>query len=114
MRFIKYWLPVIIYASIIFCISSVPGDDIPDLFPEQNIIFHFGEYLIFAFLVKRAVREYYPKKTNKKQFLLAVAIALAYAVFDEFHQSFIPNRSASVFDIVVDSFGIFLGGLIYR
>ncbi len=114
MRFLKFWLPVIIYATLIFCISSVPGEDIPDVFSNQSYIFHFLEYLAFAFLIKRAINEYYPKETNKRRLIMVVAIVFAYSLFDEFHQSFVPNRAASLADVFTDVLGSFLGSLIYK
>ena len=114
MRFIKFWLPVIIYAIIIFHISSVPGKDIPDLFPTQSYIFHFLEYLAFAVLIKRAIKEYYPNQANKKRLMTVVAIVFAYALFDEFHQSFIPSRTASLSDVFTDVLASFVGSLIFK
>lgn len=114
MRFIKYWLPVIIYAIIIFNISSVPGEDIPDVFPSQSYIFHFFEYFAFALLIKRALKEYCHKETNNRRLLMVIAIIFAYSLLDEFHQSFIPNRTASLSDVFIDVLGSVAGGLIYK
>lgn len=114
MRFIKYWLPVIIYAALIFQVSSVPGEDIPDLFPIQSYIFHFFEYFAFAFLIKRAIKEYCPKKTNTRRLIIVVAVVFMYSLFDEFHQSFIPNRAASLSDVFIDVLGSCAGSLIYK
>lgn len=36
----------------------------------------------------------------------ALAITLAYAVSDEFHQSFVPGRQASPWDVAIDAVGI--------
>jgi VanZ family protein len=51
-----------------------------------------------------------PKKTNNpiSRFLIAGFIALAVGIFDEFYQSFIPGRSATVTDIFLDIIGISL------
>ncbi|RYD02808.1 hypothetical protein N752_22605 [Desulforamulus aquiferis] len=38
--------------------------------------------------------------------ILAVGISVAYAFIDEFHQFFIPSRSATLIDIVKDLIGI--------
>jgi hypothetical protein len=35
----------------------------------------------------------------------AVAITVAYAITDEFHQSFVPNRHGSPVDVLIDSTG---------
>lgn len=44
--------------------------------------------------------------------LLAVGIAAAYGVVDEFHQSFVSGRDASVDDAVADLLGAVVGGLV--
>jgi len=40
---------------------------------------------------------------------LPILIAVLYGVSDEFHQSFVPARDASVMDLVSDTVGAFLG-----
>lgn len=46
-----------------------------------------------------------------RRFALALVGAVAYGLTDEWHQSFVPGRDASSFDIAVDAIGA-LGGLI--
>ena len=41
--------------------------------------------------------------------LLAAGLGVLYGVLDEYHQSFVPGRSASAMDVVVDSVGVTLG-----
>lgn len=113
-RFIKYWLPVIVYAGLIFHISSVPGEDIPALFFGQDIIFHFFEYAGLAFLIKRALKEYSFGKDNLRRLFWVCLFVIIYAILDEFHQQFVPNRSSSFSDIVIDGMGSVLGGILYR
>lgn len=113
-RFIQYWFPVIIYAVCIFTVSSVPGKDIPDLFPKQDILFHTAEYVIFALLISRAIKEYYPNQYALKRFLWVVALAIIYALTDEFHQSFVPYRTAAMSDVFIDGVGSLIGGLFYK
>ena len=40
---------------------------------------------------------------------LGLAVAAAFAASDEFHQSFVPTRSASVHDVMLDVFGAIVG-----
>jgi len=42
---------------------------------------------------------------------LAVLLAAAYAVSDEFHQIFVPGRSAALFDVALDSAAALAGVL---
>lgn len=46
---------------------------------------------------------------------LAWLFAVMYAVTDEFHQSFVPGRNASIWDVMIfDNFGALLGLLLWR
>jgi len=112
--FIKYWLPVIIYAILIFCLSSVPGKDIPRLFSGQSTFFHVIEYAIFALLLNRALKARYPGLIYPRRILLVFLLSFIYAISDEFHQLFVPGRYASGFDLFTDGLGSFLGSLFYR
>ncbi|MBI2912042.1 MAG: VanZ family protein [Chloroflexi bacterium] len=77
---------------------------------------HLGEYAVLAGLLLFALRERrddagarsprpYRRWSSAAQ-RLALALALLYAVSDEFHQSFVPNRTASVWDVVIDGCGV--------
>lgn len=112
--FIKYWLPVIIYGVFIFFVSCVPGKDVPSLFLYQDIVFHFLEYAVFALLINRAIKGCCARLARFKRLSWVLALAFTYALFDEFHQSFVPGRTASVFDIAIDAIGSLIGGLLRR
>jgi VanZ family protein len=113
-RFIKYWLPVIIYAILIFYISSIPGTEIPKFFKGQEAIFHILEYAFFALLINRALKEYFPTKTRIMRLSVVFGLAIIYAISDEVHQSFIPYRLVSIGDITFDGIGIFLANILSR
>lgn len=77
---------------------------------------HLAVYLILGFLVYRLLQFYFQ---NKKYMLLsALLIVTLYAVSDEIHQYFTPNRTALVEDVMLDSvgglIGIFLAQIIYH
>jgi VanZ family protein len=38
-----------------------------------------------------------------------MALALVWAATDEFHQSWVPSRTASIVDVMIDGFGGLLG-----
>jgi len=111
---IKYWLPVAVYAIFIFYISSIPGKDIPSLFPYQDVFWHILEYLFFGLLIVRAFKGSLSSVPLARRVVLIVIIGLLYALSDEFHQRFVPGRSCSLFDLGNDCIGIFLALLIYR
>lgn len=65
---------------------------------------HFAEYFVFSLLILRALRAG-RQETHFGWALAAVAIVVAYAALDEFHQSFVPGRGASVWDVPLDASG---------
>ena len=111
--FIKYSLPVLVYSAVIFYLSSIHGEDIPRLFNFQDLVFHFLEYGIFSLLVSRALNAYYPKHSQGRRFLWAFFFSFIYAASDEFHQSFVPGRCPSLYDLGYDSMGIVVAGILY-
>ena len=113
-RLIKYWLPVIIYAILIFYLSSLTGEDLPGLFIGQDIVGHLAEYAILGFLLSRALKAYNLKLSYNKRILWVCVIAIIYAMSDEFHQMFVSGRVASFFDLLLDAIGSLTGGLLYR
>jgi VanZ family protein len=67
---------------------------------------HMTEYAILVLLLWRALK----KNLNHgpvadRSALWAWSIAVAYACTDEFHQSFVPTREASIWDVCIDAAG---------
>ena len=114
---IVYWLPVILYASLIFYLSSLPkptrmptGEVLYISEPESQFL-HVLEYFILAFLLFRALKNTVSIPLSKLA-LLAVVIAVIYGVSDEIHQSFVPNRSCSPIDLFLDGVGSLIASLL--
>ena len=71
---------------------------------------HVGEYAILALLLLRAATLI----TNSKRsisilYLSVLGVSVIVAATDEFHQTFVASRGASVQDIMIDSSGAVLG-----
>lgn len=113
-KFIKYWLPVIIYAIVIFYFSSIPGRDIPGLFAYQDTVFHIIEYAGFALLIARALKACMPQLRYPQRFLWVVLAALLYALSDELHQYFVPGRCVSFADVFCDGMAAVVTNIFYR
>jgi VanZ family protein len=98
------WLAVLLWAAVIFALSSVPslGTDLGvwDTILRKGA--HTAEYAILAVLLMRALGQEVPS------FLLG----LAYAATDELHQYFVRGRHASPFDVAIDAVGLALGLLV--
>jgi VanZ family protein len=65
---------------------------------------HVFEYFVFSLLILRGLRAGI-KERHLAWALAAIAIVAAYAALDEFHQSFVPGRGASVWDVLLDASG---------
>jgi VanZ family protein len=104
-RFITIWLPVIVWAAVIFTFSSIPslstGLGLWDTILRKGA--HVTEYAVLGALLYRALgRE-----------PLALAAGVAYAATDELHQHFVRGRHASPVDVAIDGAGVALGMLVW-
>jgi VanZ family protein len=82
-------------------VSSIPKFTIRGpLFPGCDKLAHFIEYLILGIALR------YWSGDGRRRFL---AGGIGLAILDEFHQSFIPGRHASLWDVVADMLGLMVG-----
>lgn len=70
-------------------------------------IAHFSLYTLVGILVMGLMQTYNLEKNNK--ILCTLGIGIIYAISDEVHQIFIPERTAKVSDVMIDSSGVLLG-----
>ena len=66
---------------------------------------HFTEYAILASLLWRGLRGTFLEVRSSLLALAAFLIAAGFAASDEFHQSFVPTRTASARDVMIDCLG---------
>lgn len=107
MKKIKYWFPPIIWAGLIFYMSSRSNIHTVDVYWQDFVIkkiAHFTEYFIFTVLVYRALSNT-TNLSKKKSLVISFIITVVYAVSDELHQSFIPGREPRVRDVFIDASG---------
>jgi VanZ family protein len=127
------WGPVILWMIVIFIFSTelfssgnttpflVPllADLLPDISAAHIEIIvllvrklgHWSEYFVLAVLFMRALNAGFSSRSAKRRIFWSVAWVTLYAVSDEFHQAFVPSRSASPIDVMIDSFGAICGTL---
>jgi VanZ family protein len=100
-RALSLWLPVIVWAAVIFLFSSIPslgtGLGVWDTILRKGA--HMTEYAILGLLLLRAVGRELP----------AFALGIAYAITDEIHQHFVRGRHASPIDVLIDTAGVAIG-----
>lgn len=95
--------------AVIFAFSTRHGGG---HLPAAEIVLrklaHVTEYLVLAALLIRALR----RSEVTIAVSVAIAGALAYAASDEWHQSFVPGRTATPRDVAIDGVGIALAAVI--
>ena len=69
---------------------------------------HVTEYAILAALLWRGLRGTFAALSRHTISLWTFAIAAAFAASDEFHQSFVPSRTSTVHDVLIDCLGVLL------
>lgn len=129
-RYLRYWLPVVSWMGVIFWMSTgtfsaentssiiepVLRFLLPSISPQavdtiHGVIRkcgHVTEYFILGLLLFRAFRGDSRESRTMRWAASAFVILVLYAAGDEFHQSFVSSRTASVVDVGIDT----LGGII--
>lgn len=145
-KFIIYWLPVLVWAGMIYYASSQPyekQDLRPTISDFLNLDFveslfsttvfnyageeisiesmgaahfieffirkgaHFSVYLGLGFLLYRAFTIHLNNRLTV--FLLSWILTIIYAISDEIHQGFTPNRTPLMEDVIIDTVGGLVG-----
>ncbi|MCL6566898.1 MAG: VanZ family protein [Acidobacteriia bacterium] len=126
MRRLLDWAPAIAWAALIWTFSSqhfaaestghllrpllqwlLPGASYETLEQLHWLLRktgHFVEYFVFALLVARGVRGR-ASGWQARWGGYTLAIVFLYAALDEWHQSFVPTRTAAVADVALDVVG---------
>ena len=66
---------------------------------------HFTEYAILALLSARAFSTSSKDQLRRRWFFISLALIVLYALADEYHQSFVPSRTSSIYDSLIDMSG---------
>jgi VanZ family protein len=129
-NFIKFWFPVILWMGFIFWMSTgmfssentshIIGPLLhyiyPSISPQAETLIHglirktehVTEYFILGLLFFRAFRGESLQTWCLRWAIYAIIGVALYALSDEFHQAFVATRTASIFDVSIDSAGGFL------
>ena len=126
-RFLSRWLPLIAWMAFISFASSaefsaantsrIIGPLVLWFFPNTSPatielihlcarkLAHLSEYALMGILAARAFRTSPRILFQRRWFLISLCLIVGYGLLDEYHQSFVPSRTASVFDSLIDSIG---------
>ena len=125
------WLLVALCAAGIFFFSAQNGLDsaqlsgevmgpfariLAELFGEaEHTVFrkfaHFFIYALLMFLTYHAI--YRTRREKRWSPVLPFVLCVLYAVSDEIHQYFVPERACRLLDVLIDALGCVLGGLCF-
>jgi VanZ family protein len=107
-------IPMFVVMGIIFFLSSVPGEHLylPNIVNIDKVA-HMAIYGLLAVTVFYAFGVRFGRSHPFLLPLLVILICAVYGVSDEFHQSFVPNRSSDAFDVLADSAGAVIGCIIH-
>lgn len=100
------FIPMIAVMGIIFFLSHQPGDtlSLPSL-PNIDKLMHGLVYGTLAAATLYAISGEFFRKFPLRSSLFVVLFCLLYGLSDEWHQSFIPGRFPSGWDIAADTLG---------
>lgn len=126
-RLLTHYLPLIAWLAFISFASSgsfsagntsrIIGPLILWLFPSTTPetllmvhfitrkLAHFTEYAILGFLAARAFRTSPSPGISSRWFLISATLVVTFALLDEYHQSFVPTRTGSIYDSFIDIAG---------
>ncbi len=124
---IKNWLPVCAWACLIFVFSTdhfssantaqlfgslsswlfpeIPTEEIAPVHGLMRKLGHWTEYFVLAVLMMRALRKETGKNLELRHAAHALIFILIYALSDELHQVFVPSRTASLGNVMIDVLG---------
>ena len=112
--FLRYWLPVVVLCVIIFWQSSHATPHILPRWPHQDKVLHCLVYGLLGALWVRAFNTLKGFNGRRRILLLTgVVMATMYGLSDEWHQSFVPARTADPADLLADFCGSLAGSWVY-
>ena len=97
-------------AAAIFYVSSLENIELPlEMISFNDLLFHAVAYFFFGLTLMLAA---YPWNASLDYplylYIILGLIGVLYGLSDEIHQSFVPNRSCAISDVLADSIGVIL------
>lgn len=102
------WGPPVAEMAALFFLSAGPAPSIVPAISDKVI--HVAIYGLLALLLLRALAAGRWEGVSARTVCAAVALTALYGLTDEWHQSFVPSRSAEWADVAADVCGASLAG----
>lgn len=109
MRALAAWLPAIVIAAIIFTLSARANLRVTE--GDLDLVLRkLAHMVVFGLLAAACLRGLtWHGVTGRTAVITAAGMATAYAITDEFHQTFVTGRHGSPIDVGIDLVGIGIG-----
>jgi VanZ family protein len=114
LHFLYYWFPVFVFCAVLFLQSSFSAPEAMPTVTHMDKLLHLGAYSILGALFLRAL--VHSKYQDRAWLIRLASILLAgiYGATDEWHQYYVPSRSADPWDLLCDFLGGVVGVSIYH
>ena len=99
------WVPSILIMGAIFFFSSLPASRVPSFGEWDLLIKKAGHASGYALLGLAYFFALPPRLSSGFRWVLAMVMAILFALSDEFHQSFVRDRNSSIIDVGIDAIG---------
>lgn len=96
---------LIIEPILHFLMPSISPENVAMIQGVIRKLGHVTEYFILGILLFRAFRGGSNELRSMRWAFSSLLVVVLYAASDEFHQSFVPARTASLFDVGIDTLG---------
>jgi VanZ family protein len=111
--FVRFWLPVLLYVTLILVVAAQPRLRPPLTFHYSDKVLHLFEYGVLGLLLARALRASLGVRLPLAAALMAVAFGVLVGSADETIQRFTPGRESSLLDLAADTVGLGLAQALY-
>lgn len=106
------WLPSLVMMALIFGFSSLPASALPHLGALDFFVKKGGHALGYGLLGLAYFYALPPRLTYGYRWVLALLMAVLFALSDEYHQSFVEGRNSTITDVLIDAAGASLALII--
>ena len=96
---------LIIEPLLHFLVPSITLEKVALIHAVIRKLGHVTEYFILGILLFRAFRYGSKESLSGRWAFYSILVVILYAAGDEFHQSFVSTRTASIFDAGIDTLG---------
>jgi hypothetical protein len=101
-----YGLATALYTAAVYWASSLPDLAVRRSHPLLLVLSNLSHAPVFAGLAYCVLKTLGGRNVSREHYAAAFVLTGLVAVWDEWHQSFVPGRTASATDLLLDVAGI--------